>query len=111
MLTCKFMSKGSYHKPLRKIVHAICRVFFFFRKKFIEQNNVFIIFARNIACRYMLESPRRGSSNENPQSMFWIKNKKIGIPLPNPSFDEKVGYEGIYFSWRCFLKSDAETSF
>ena len=25
----------------------------------------------------MLEPPHRGGSNEYPQSMFWIKNKKI----------------------------------
>ena len=25
----------------------------------------------------MLEPPRQGGSNEYPQSMFWIKNKKI----------------------------------
>ena len=33
----------------------------------------FLIFAQNIDCGYKLEPPRRGSSNENPQSMFWIK--------------------------------------
>ena len=36
----------------------------------------FHIFAQFIACGYMLEPPRRGVSNEYPQSMFWIKNKK-----------------------------------
>ena len=39
--------------------------------------NIFLIFAQNIAdCEYTLEPPRRGGSNEYPQSMFWNKNKK-----------------------------------
>ena len=35
------------------------------------------IFAQNIDCRYSLEPPRRGGSNEYPQSMFWAKVWKI----------------------------------
>ena len=35
-----------------------------------------LIFAQNIDCGYTLEPPRRGGSNEYPQSMFWSKNKK-----------------------------------
>ena len=38
--------------------------------------NIFDIFAQNIDCGYTLEPPRRGGSNEYPQSMFWSKNKK-----------------------------------
>ena len=41
---------------------------------------IFIIFARNIDCGYMLEPPRRGGSNEYPQSMFWSKNKEQVYP-------------------------------
>ena len=37
---------------------------------------IFLIFAQNIDCGYTLEPPRRGGSNEYPQSMFWSKNKK-----------------------------------
>ena len=37
---------------------------------------IFLIFAQNIDCGYSLEPPRRGGSNEYPQSMFWSKNKK-----------------------------------
>ena len=36
----------------------------------------FLIFAQNIDCGYTLEPPRRGGSNEYPQSTFWSKNKK-----------------------------------
>ena len=30
--------------------------------------------AENIDCGYTLGPPRRGGSNEYPQSMFWSKN-------------------------------------
>ena len=38
--------------------------------------DIFFIFAKNIDCGYTLEQPRRGGSNEYPQSMFWSKIKK-----------------------------------
>ena len=34
------------------------------------------ISAQNIDCGYSLEPPRRGGSNEYPQSMFFNRNKK-----------------------------------
>ena len=43
--------------------------------------NIFLIFAQNIDCEYTLEAPHRGGTNECPQSMFWSKNKTIGILL------------------------------
>ena len=46
--------------------------------------DIFLIFAQNIDCGYTLEPPRQGGTNEYPQSMFWSKNKKIGIPLQTP---------------------------
>ena len=47
---------------------------------------IFIMFAQNIDCGYMLEPPCGGSSNEDQQSMFWIKNKKNRYTPVNPSF-------------------------
>ena len=53
---------------------------FFFQEK--NKKNIpsdfffFIIFARNIHRGYTLEPRRRGGSNEYPQCMFLIKNKK-----------------------------------
>ena len=38
---------------------------------------ILLISAQNIDCGYSLESPRRGSSNEYPQSMFWAEIWKI----------------------------------
>ena len=74
--------------PLRKHAHMIYSNFFrskidnFQRKNF----DIFLIFAQNIDCGYMLEPPRRGGSNEYPQSMFWSKNKKIRYTPAYPSF-------------------------
>ena len=48
--------------------------------------DIFLIFAQNIECGYTLEPPRRGGSNEYPQSMFWSKNKKNRYTPAYPSF-------------------------
>ena len=48
--------------------------------------DIFLIFAQNIDCGYTLEPPRRGGSNEYPQSMFWSKNKKNRYTPAYPSF-------------------------
>ena len=42
----------------------------------LKKFDIFLTFAQNIDCGYTLEPPRRGGSNEYPQSMFWRKNKK-----------------------------------
>ena len=34
---------------------------------------IFLISAQNIDCEYSIEPPRRGGSNEYPQSMFWAE--------------------------------------
>ena len=41
-----------------------------------SKNDISDNFAQNIDCGYKLKPPRRDSSNEYPQSMFWIKNEK-----------------------------------
>ena len=38
---------------------------------------IFLISAQNIDCGCSLEPPRRGGSNEYPQSMFWAEIWKI----------------------------------
>ena len=38
---------------------------------------IFLISAQNTDCGYSLEPPRRGGSNEYPQSMFWAETWKI----------------------------------
>ena len=73
---------------LRK--HAHMKYSNFFRSKIdnFQRNNfdIFLIFAHNIDCGYTLEPPRRGGSNEYPQSMFWSKNKKNRYTPAYPSF-------------------------
>ena len=71
-----------------------------FQWKFLD---IFFIFAQNIDCGYTLEPPRRGGSNEYPQSMFWSKNEKKQVyPPQTPFFYIKVGFKGVYFLWTCF---------
>ena len=55
-----------------------------------------IFFAQNIDCGYSLEPPRRGGSNEYPQSMFWSKNTKNRYTPAYPSF--KGGLRGIHYT-------------
>ena len=63
------------------------------------------IFAQKIDCGYSLEPPRRGGSNENPQSMFLSRNKKNNVyPCKSPFYYLKVGFKGVkikigMFSW------------
>ena len=38
---------------------------------------IFLFLLKNIDCGYSLEPPRRGGSNEYPQSMFWAEIWKI----------------------------------
>ena len=63
---------------LRKHAHAINRDFLALKIENFQLKNfdIFLIVAQNIDCGYTLEPPRRGGSNEYPQSMFWSKNKK-----------------------------------
>ena len=68
--------------------------------------DIFHISAQNIDCVYSLEPPRRGGSNEYPQSMFLIKNKKNNVYPCKPQFYYiKVGlrgqaYIGIFSWWK-----------
>ena len=45
----------------------------------IKNSGIFHISAQNIDCGYSLEPPRRGGSNEYPQSMFLSRNKKNNV--------------------------------
>ena len=67
-------------------------LFFFSSVKIHRKILIFFLFLlQNIDCGYTLEPPRRGGSNEYPQSMFWSKNKKIGVPLHIPVLLYKCG--------------------
>ena len=74
--------------------------------KFSPENfDTFLIFAQNIDCVYTLEPPRRGGSNEYPQSMFWSINKKNRHTPAYPSFTiQKWGLVGYSLHGHVFLK-------
>ena len=65
---------------ITKTCPCIKQIFLALKIENFQQKNVdiFLIFVQNIGCGYTLEPPRRGGSNEYPQSMFWSKNKKKG---------------------------------
>ena len=52
-----------------------------------KKSDIFHIFAQNIDCGYSLEPPRRGGSNEYPQSMFLSRNKKNNVYTCKPQWD------------------------
>ena len=52
----------------------------------IKNSDIFHISAHNIDCGYSLEPPRRGGSNEYPQTIFFSKIRKIMYTPVNPSF-------------------------
>ena len=74
---CKF-----YHRKYENIKMKNC--------------DIFLIFAQNIDCGYLLEPPRWSGSNEYPQSMFSTRNKKNNVYSCKPQFYYiKVGFKGI----------------
>ena len=57
---------------------------------------IFQISAQNIDCGYSLEPPRRGGSNDYPQSMFLsIKKKNNVYPCKPQFYYTKVGFKGV----------------
>ena len=75
------------------------------KRKFSDKKNsdIFNISAKNIDCGYSLEPPRRGGSNEYPQSMFLSSNKKhIVYPYKPHFYYIKVGFKGVKIIEACF---------
>ena len=77
-----------FYYPLRK--HAYSNILNILppkNEKFqVKKSDIFQDSAQNIDCGYSLEPPRRGGSNEHPQSMFWAEIRKIMNTPVNPSF-------------------------
>ena len=62
----------------------------------IKNSDIFHISAQNKDYGYSLEPPRRGGSNEYPQSMFLSIDKKIMYTPCKPLFYYiKVGFKGV----------------
>ena len=60
-----------------------------------KKSDIFYI-SKNIDRGYSLEPPRRGGSNECPQSMFLSRNKKNNVhPCKPQSYYIKVGFNGV----------------
>ena len=61
-----------------------------------ENSDIFYTSVQNINCGYSLEPPRRGGSNEYPQSMFLSRNKKNNVyPCQSQFYYIKVGFKGV----------------
>ena len=62
----------------------------------IKNSDNFQIYAQNMDCGYPLEPPRRGGSNEYPQSMVLSRNKRNNVYPCKPQFYYiKVGFKGV----------------
>ena len=89
---------GYVAEPLRKHVYSnIMKILPPKNENFqIKKFNIFLISAQNIDCGYSLKPPRRGGSNEYPQSMFLSRNKKNNVYPCKPQFYYvKVGFKGV----------------
>ena len=66
-LTCCGYSRGSFLiSPGKRVVDA----YFFMKTDVVSVHVVFLFFYKNISCKYSLEGPCQGISNEYPQHMF-----------------------------------------
>ena len=66
------------------------------KKNQIKNSDIFRIPAQNIDYGYSLEPPRRGGSNEYPQSMYLSRNKKNNVYPCKPQFYYiKVGFKVV----------------
>ena len=84
--------------PLQK--HAYSNILRFLPPKNenfqMKNSDIFHISAQNMDCEYSLEPPRRGGSNEYPQSMFLSINKKNNVyPCKLQFYCIKVGFNGF----------------
>ena len=81
------ISEKQFHLHYENTPIQIYRKFHLQKPKFFQVKNsdIFHISVQNIDCGYSLEPPRRGGSNEYPQSMFWAKKKNNVYPC-KPQF-------------------------
>ena len=96
----RILRKCHTHKALRK--HAYSNILKILQPKtgkFSDKNSdifIFQISAQNKDCGYSLGPPRRGGSNEYPQSMFLSRNKKNNVyPCKLQFYYIKVGFKGV----------------
>ena len=98
--------------PLRK--HAYSNILKLLPPKndnfLIINSDIFHVSAQNIYCGYSLEPPRRGGSNEYPQSMVLSRNKKNNVyPCKTQFYYIKVGFKGVKIVLACFRDDYTDT--
>ena len=68
-----------------------------------KNSDIFHTSPQNVDCGYLLEPPRRGGSNEYPQSMSLSRNMKNNVYPCKPQFYcIKVGFKGVKIISVCF---------
>ena len=82
--------------------------FYIVKLRFTGVYIILLISAQNIDCGYSLEPPRRGGSNEYPQSMFWAEirkktKKKKKTEILSVKFQFLVVKFSIYLNRRVFV--------
>ena len=89
-----FLSENFQFLEVKFSIYLNRRVFVMFQ---VKNSDNFHISAYNIGCGYSLEPPRRGGSNEYPQSTFRAEIKKTNSVYPcKPQFYYiKVGFKGV----------------
>ena len=99
-------NNGMYHYENKPI--QVYWKFYHQKMKISDKNSdIFHISAQNIDCGYSLEPPRRGGSNEYPQSMFLSKNKKNNVYPCKPQFYYiQVGFKGVNILKACFCDAN-----
>ena len=87
--TRKTLRKHAYSNILKTLLPK--------QRKFSDKStDIFHISAQNIDCGNSLEPPRRGGSNEYPQSMSSSKNERNNVYPCKPQFYYiKVGFKGV----------------
>ena len=90
-----FKLRGNKYKHYENISILIYWKFYHQKNEKFQIKNSDIS-AQNIDCEYSLEPPRRGGSNEYPQSMFLSRNKKNNVYTSKPQFYYiKEGFKGV----------------
>ena len=109
----KCMSTNWWNRLLARLVHIHHKTylynfeplkphFYIVKLGFTGVYIIFLISAQNIYYEYSLEQPRRGGSNEYPQSMFWAEIWKISEFL-SENFRFFGGEIFSTFEQECFL--------
>ena len=85
------MTSKSYNLVAKHSDYEYLNALCMYRYENLPMQYIFLFFAQSIDCGYTIELPRRGGSNEYPQSMFWSKSKEN---MSTPVLLYKSGVQG-----------------